>query len=577
MNKQRSYFPLDEAPQGLGDGLWRGVNARLDPAQLGQGWAADAGNCRFDTGWPATRKGVAIMAWGSNVGGGDGLIIPFEDALCAGTFSNPVSGFEWQVVVTEDAAYRIRPGNVVQTIPVAAGESLAGATDLLQTYDGLLLLRGREAQPLTLANFDDGFETIPSPPSGLEPIPPLTQAIYFQERVIGVDARVGVRYADSFWVSDIGGQASNLYGERVYQNFKINRGSADRLVTGYKFSESTLIALKERSVHVIYNVKGTNEELEANAVLDTVTDEYGCNAPRSVVQVGSDIWFLGHRRGVCSIIQTEQNKLQGVDAPKSMDVQRWIDRINWNAARDSVAAVLENKVLFAVPLDSSTTNNAILVYSTITQSWQSIDTGNATNVLRWLKFTWDGATRLGYLSNDGFIYCLDLGYHDDTGDSDGNITHNEITTRLLTRGHGGETGGEKKFQYWTSKIRTANATVAVTATTDGLNEASSVETITKDRTVFARPHGAEAYDPEDATHDASTPYREDYSVEFPFVLRASPEGSGFDLLQSSEESGRLGVNGQSVQLEFVSTTGRMEIAGVTIESTRGSTVDGSRV
>lgn len=582
MNKYKAYWPLDDAPQGDGDALWRGVNNKLHPSGLEDGLAADAVNLRFDIGKPATRKGARINAWASNwqVGDAQGIIRPFGEVLTAGNFSNPISGFDWQVIVATKLdvtkAFRARPGNFASEIPVEAGQDITSSVDLLQTYNGLLLLRGKAAQPLVLTNLDEGFKSIPAASEGRVAMPPLTQAIYMQNRVIGVDGRTGAYYSDSFWVSDIGDVSTVLQGEDVYQNFKINRGSADRLVAGFKFNDFTILALKRQSVHVISEVYGTNAQIQANAKLDTVTDEYGCIAPRSIVQVGHDVWFLGDGRGVCSIRQTEQNKLQGVDAAKSLDIEGWVARINWQAAGDACAATLENKVYFAVPIDGATYNNAILVYSTLNQKWVSLDTGPAIKVKEWAKYEWQGKVRLGFVSTDGFIYLYEDGYMDHTGTSEGVITYSWIPTRFASRGLGGRTEGFKNFQRWTLNARVWSPTYTLNVSRDGVFEVESARTVTKDRTTYNRPYGREDYDPVDPDDDWSQPHRQDYSVAQPFSVRAPGTGAAFDVLEENEETGRIRNAAQWVQLVVESTTGRVEIGGISVEPTRGSTADGSR-
>lgn len=58
-----------------------------------------------------------------------------------------------------------------------------------------------------------------------------------------------------------------------------------------------------------------------------------------------------------------------LSAPISLPVQQYINRINWNAQSGIVAKSYKELVFFAVPLDSSSTNNATLVYNTRLQRW----------------------------------------------------------------------------------------------------------------------------------------------------------------------------------------------------------------
>jgi hypothetical protein len=63
----------------------------------------------------------------------------------------------------------------------------------------------------------------------------------------------------------------------------------------------------------------------------------------------------------------------GVQAPLSLPIQGYINRINWTVARTTARAhVWGDLYLLAVPLDGANTNNWILVYSISLGTWQGI-------------------------------------------------------------------------------------------------------------------------------------------------------------------------------------------------------------
>jgi hypothetical protein len=576
VNRHRAYFPLDDAPQPDGDGAFVGVDALKDPAQLGDGEMAYAENARFDHGRAETRGGCRIMTWGAKRQVGDGIstVRPFGDVVTAGAFADPIAGFEWLIIVTTAGAWRTRAGNQATAIPVQAGQSVATATDLIQTYNGLVLLRGRTEAPLYLKDLDEGFLALPQPQRETEAIPPATRGIYVGNRLFVVDARTAARYVDSIWASDIGGVSSVLQGEDIYQSFKVNQGSSDRLVALYKFNDTTLVAAKERSIYVVSGVSGTNVQMAASARLDEVTRQYGCIAPGSFVQVGSDVWFLGHRRGVCSLRQTETNAIQGVDVPVSRPVQPLIDRIAWEYASGVVAAAHENRVYFAVPIDGSHTNNAVLVFSTLTQRWCGFDTGAALKVKQWVKFTYAGAVRLGYVSTDGFVYLCEDGDLDHLGDANGNITVAPIVLNLVTRGYGGRVAGNKRFLRAVLRTRTLFPSYTVSTRSDGVRETRVEATITKDRTKYHRPHGRAPWVTTNVNNDFLEPYRQDYAAIPPIAVHAD-SGFAVGVHQEFEEALRISRRGQYLQLEINNTRGRLELAGVALETQRGSTRSGS--
>lgn len=290
---------------------------------------------------------------------------------------------------------------------------------------------------------------------------------------------------------------------------------------------------------------------------------------------------MGFRRGVCSIRQTETNALQGVDVPVSRDIQPIIDRINWQAAAGIVAAAHENRVYFAVPLDAATENNAVLVFSTLTGEWAGYDQSDATQAAEFVRFTYGGAVRLGFLTHDGFVALYEDGYYDDVGDEDGNVTAQAIPTVIRTRGYAGRAAGLKRFRRVVGRVLTWNPEYTVALETDGAFESATRATVEKDRTVYERPHDAEPWTATNANDDWDTPYRQDYSAVAADLKVTDSTGAGtvrWDQLQHHEEEWRVsGKGGHYLQVEITSSQGRVELAGCMVDTTRGTSRRGPKV
>jgi hypothetical protein len=141
----------------------------------------------------------------------------------------------------------------------------------------------------------------------------------------------------------------------AWSQFRINQGSADRLVAISAFGPRTLIALKEHSVERIDGVYGDLQD----ATQAGVTKRYGCIAPRSVVDIGTDMLWLSES-GVATLLQTEFGELQagqGLARPPmfSDPIQPLIDRINWQYASGAAGVYHDNRYYLAVPLDDAET------------------------------------------------------------------------------------------------------------------------------------------------------------------------------------------------------------------------------
>lgn len=567
-----------------GDTGWVGVNHRLHPTQIATGFGEYAENCRFTDGCAASRPGARIMPWAARwhptlgpqyIASGTPYAQPYTNVIGAGTFNDPVSSDYWLIIVTRDpgtgimSAYRAQPGNTAIQIGSPDGAIVPERVKLIQTYDGLVLLRGKDYDPLYMRSISDGFVILPEATAPKVKIPPSSHGIYWQNRLFLVDARDAIAYRDSVWVSDIGGVDSVLQGEAAWNNFKINVGSSDRLVAVYKFNANTLICAKSGSIRYVTNITGDNQSIQDNAEQDAITTEYGCLAPDSFVQVGADLWFLAHRRGIVSIAQTTQGILQSVDVPKSLDVQKLVDRINWEYADKAVAAFHDNRVHFAVPIDGSTINNAVLVYDTATKAWAGMDTGAAIEVSDWFKYTYAGAERLHFLHPDGYVYMHEDGIHDHVG-ANGLITYTPVIMTFRTRGYGSKAGLRRgKHERMACGIKTLDPEYSVTAVFPGQAERQSLITNrTTDRTKWIRPHGRPAWEEDNSNDDYLDPYREDYSLSVPAGGILIGSGIDPDVHQESVVERRIHAKAESVQFEFTNNSGRLEVARAGIPASK---------
>jgi len=339
MNRYDAYYPRDTAPQRDGDAGFVGVDERLDPALLPPGFVASAKNCRFRNGQVETRGGDTIWPWMRD----DGMT-KFGTVFCATTFSDPIDGTEWIVIAADTGVWATCPNNVAKSVSLPGGVTLTAATavQMVQCFNVLVLLRGPEAAPLVCANgLDAGFTAITQTASGsgTETIPNSAFGLFFANRLLLVHERDQLAASDAL---DYTRYAPTL------ANFRINQGDNDALVAVSAFNESTLIMLKDQSVWRVDNVYGDLSQI----TLRKVTSQYGCIAPRSVVQYGTNLaWFS--ERGVETIKLTELNQIQGRSVSLSDKLTKTLERINWKYANGICGSFWNGKLYFAVPLDDA--------------------------------------------------------------------------------------------------------------------------------------------------------------------------------------------------------------------------------
>lgn len=156
-------------------------------------------------------------------------------------------------------------------------------------------------------------------------------------------------------------------------SLKITGGSSDFIVGLEPFTEDKLVVFARRSIHQVNGVSGSLLDVRVNVV----TPDIGCSARGSIVQIANKIFFLSDQ-GVFGLEYLDAYNLRGLETPLSEPIQPYVDRINQDYIDKAVGAYFNNRYYLAVPLDSSTENNTILVYNLINGGWESIDSVNST-------------------------------------------------------------------------------------------------------------------------------------------------------------------------------------------------------
>ena len=433
MRQHRNYSINDDVPQTDGDNGFIGVDMRTSPHLLRPGFVSDARNARFRFGVAEPRKGTMPVGWTDirdqwewpiNWDRGDinfqGIVRGnFGKVFGVGVWNDP-NGVDWVLVAssidnTTITIYRLRPGNnavpVKCSVPLTVPSTLYQDTNtedlywFTQAFDKCILSRGSDNSHLVLTNFEEGFIEAPaaSGAGGTENIPNSKSTLFFGNRLLVPHTPVVGYKADHVAVSDLLDYTSY---DPVYASFKINQGDSDDIQRLFKFNDSTVVVFKETSIYAVSNLVG---DWNANAVLDQVTTEFGLVGPRSVANTGSDLWFLSPR-GVTSLRQTEQNKLQGVSEPASTPIQPVIDRIDMSVAKETAcAAYWQNKYYLSVPLDGSQQNNAVLVYDFLNKAWAGYDEGDAIKIKYFFVADFQGTESLYYVDYTGVVGLYEYG------------------------------------------------------------------------------------------------------------------------------------------------------------------------
>ena len=393
--------------------------------------------------------------------------------------------------------------------------------------------------------------------SGL-PTPGGSEGAYYQNRLIIVNGRDTVAISDPL---------DPLHFAPFTAAVTANLGESDKIMAVVPMgTNDAVLVLKENSLGLINNFSGGPTAW----TFTSLTREYGCVAPLTVQQVGADVWFLS-RKGIASVIQTNNGVLQGVADPVSKQMQKYINQIDWRYAANACAGYWNNRYFVALPLKGqagTVRNNGVLVHNFLnvatsyqnlggTQKsesqygWEGLWTGAELVPQAFARLTVFGDERLCFVTADGQIGWLGEGWTDGT---------TAITSTLTTRRYAG--GGATR-KLWLTALVTVDAltpNLTVTAIFPGVNETQVLVTgKTFDKTKYL-VYGAADYNP--ATANATTfnaPFRADYQSSVGEMLAGA-----VDVHQNHPLPLRMRRVEWGVQLQIQNTAGSARIQSVNV-------------
>jgi len=215
------------------------------------------------------------------------------------------------------------------------------------------------------------------------------------------------------------------------------------------------------------------------------------------------------------------NALQHKTLPLSTAIRKIIGRVNWQAAPKISMAYYDNKLYVALPLDNSTTCNAVVVYNFITSTWfgeWNFSSAIGMAIQGWAVVNYLGVTRLHAVTEDGRIFVTGNGQNDISGS-----VVVEIATSLTTRAYSAENNNRTNRRMF-ADLSTNRADFSITSFSEGASESSAILT---DKT-YSRSESwifnDAAYDMSNANDDFNRAYRKDYSTG-PDSIQS---GSGFE-------------------------------------------------
>ena len=142
----------------------------------------------------------------------------------------------------------------------------------------------------------------------------------------------------------------------------VNGDDGDQITAIVPYYKNRIIVFKKRRV---FQVDIPNDATTAaDWVVSIISNNTGCVAAGTAVQVSSDILFLSDN-GIRSLVRSVADDFSSVGVPISEIVKDVIQTINTDSIRISTAIYYDNRYFLAVPTGSNNTNDTLIVYNTV--------------------------------------------------------------------------------------------------------------------------------------------------------------------------------------------------------------------
>ncbi len=510
-----------------------------------------------------------------------------------GTFKDP-DGAEYAVVVTESSTWFGRKDNRPFEVTIPGGVN--DDAYLMQAFDDLILFRGYNQIPLIYTTVTNAWNEIDSTDQGdyTLPIPNAKRGLYFQNRT-------WVHQKDTLYIGDIG-NATRYYW--LENEFRINTGESDEIVTLFPFGKYAILVFKENSIYLLDNLYG---DIIQNMRVRQISSRIGCGAAETVANVADDVWFCDKNGDVWSIKQVDEERAQLSGEPVSWPIKPMWDKRNlsnvstWAAAYyDGYYYLFQSEpredVIEDILYSDYDKLNVVSVYDTINQSWVSMD---------W-SYEWDMIGRPMILNalEDQRLMMVDetsgnlriIGYGLVDGSVGGNDEQDNVSpiSRVMSRGFFAEKGSAQQFSRVRASIAKLDGDYRVDVFTDGEEEYTAnsggvaqeiLSRITDDNNRHTYINASEVtgydeWDPTNVNNDFDDPYRYDYSV-YPssstLGIKLSSSGIPTTRHQIIKNEVRIKKTGNYAQVRVRGDNGNIRIKDMSVAVRKNMNLQGERV
>jgi hypothetical protein len=153
----------------------------------------------------------------------------------------------------------------------------------------------------------------------------------------------------------------------------VNADDGDEITAIVPYYENRIIVFKKRRIFQVTIPPDMTSA--ADWVIQLISNNTGCVAEGSAIQVNSDIFFLSDD-GIRSLVRSAADDFTSVGLPLSEVVKDVIQEINVAEIGICTAAFYDNRYFLAVPTASNDFNDTIIVYNTVLGAFEGTWTPN---------------------------------------------------------------------------------------------------------------------------------------------------------------------------------------------------------
>jgi hypothetical protein len=164
--------------------------------------------------------------------------------------------------------------------------------------------------------------------------------------------------------------ASDLLDPSVWDSTNsivVNGEDGDEITAVVPYYRNRLIVFKKRRVFQVDIPSDATSG--ADWIVSIISNNTGCVATGTAVQVNSDILFLSDN-GIRSLVRSVADDFSSVGIPISEVVKNIIQSINTDAIRVATAIYYDNRYFLAIPTGANDYNDTLLVYNTALQAFE---------------------------------------------------------------------------------------------------------------------------------------------------------------------------------------------------------------